>query len=53
MERLKEKLIERMLSVVRRLDNSCLSDNQITVYSAELEALAKAYAALEGKNVTL
>lgn len=53
MERLKEKLIERMLSVVRLLDNSCLSDNRIVAYSKELEALAKAYAALEGNDVTL
>lgn len=53
MERLKEKLIERMMSVVRRLDNPSLSDNRITVFSKELEALAKAYAVLEGKDVTL
>lgn len=53
MERLKEKLIEQMLSVVRRLDNSCLGDNRIAACSKELEALAKAYAALEGKDVTL
>lgn len=53
MERLKEKLIERMLSVVGRIDNSCLGDNRIAAYSKELEALAKAYAALEGKDVTL
>ena len=53
MKRLKEKLIEQMLSVVRNLDNSCLSDNRIIAYSKELEALAKAYAALEGKDVTL
>lgn len=53
MERLKEKLIERMMSVVRVLDNPCLSNDRMTVYSKELEALAKAYAALEGKDVTL
>lgn len=53
MERLKEKLIERMMSMVRSLDNSCLSDSRIIAYSKELEALAKAYAALEGKDVTL
>lgn len=53
MERLKEKLIERMMSVVRSLGDSCISDNRITIYSKELEALAKAYAVLEGKDVTL
>lgn len=53
MEELKEKLIYQMNSIVRKLDNSCLGDNQIAAYSKELEALAKTYAALEGKNVTL
>lgn len=53
MERLKEKLIERMMSVVCSLDNSYLSDNRIVAYSKELEALAKAYATLEGRDVTL
>lgn len=53
MERLKEKLIEQMMDVVRQLDNFCLNDNRIIAYSKELEALAKAYAALEGKDVTL
>lgn len=53
MERFKEKLIERMMSVVRSLDSSCLNDSRIAAYSKELEALAKAYAALEGKDVTL
>lgn len=53
MERLKEKLIEQMMDVVRQLDNSCLNDNRIIVYSKELKALAKAYAILEEKDVTL
>lgn len=53
MEKLKEKLVEKMLSVVRHLDNSCLDENRIVAYSKELEALAKAYAALEGRDVTL
>ena len=53
MERLKEKLIERMLSVVRLLDNPCRSDNRMVAHSKELEALAKTYAALEGNDVTL
>lgn len=53
MEELKEKLIYRMKSLVRKLDNSCLDNNRIVAYSKELESLAKAYAALEGKNVTL
>lgn len=53
MERLKRELIGQILSVIRSLDNPCLSDNRIVTYSKELEALAKAYAALEGKNVTL
>lgn len=53
MERLKEKLIERMLSVVRLLDNFCLNDNRRVAYLKELEALAKAYAVLEGNDVTL
>lgn len=53
MERLKEKLIEQMTYVVRHLNNSCLNDNRIVAYSKELEALAKAYAVLEGKDVTL
>ena len=53
MERLKEKLIEQMMFVVGRLDYSCLNDNRIIAYSKELEALAKAYAVLEGKDVIL
>lgn len=48
MERLKKELIGQILSVIRRLDNPCLSDNQIAAYSKELEALAKVYAILEG-----
>lgn len=53
MERLKEKLIEQMIYVVERLEYSCLNDNRIVAYSKELESLAKAYAVLEGKDVTL
>lgn len=53
MKRLKEELIERMSTIVDKLNSSYLTEKQRILFSKELEALAKTYAALEGKNVTL
>lgn len=53
MKRLKEELIERMSTIVNKLNSSFLTEKQRILYSKELEVLTKTYATLEGNNVTL
>ena len=53
MEKFKLEIIWRMKSVFNLLDCGGLNSDERIAYSKDLEALAKAYAALEGKDVTL
>lgn len=53
MEAIKKTIILEMDAVTRILYDEGLTDTERRTYAMELEALAKAYAALEGKNVTL
>ena len=52
MEQLKNQIVSLMGDIVYKFSIT-VSCDRIESYSKELEALAKAYAVLEGKNVIL